>query len=85
MSKHTLPATLPADWFASFKLPSSDGCYESFKVIHPANGAHPFVIHTAFYVDDAENPEDNKWCYQWGTYCKTLEEAQIAFKKAIGS
>jgi hypothetical protein len=83
MSKHTLPATLPADWFASFGLPSSDGCYESFVVIHPSNSDyHPFVVHTASWVDDCEKPF---WVYRNGTYCRTLEEAKSNFKVAIGA
>ena len=83
MAYHTLPKKLPGDWLASFKLPSRDGVYEQFLVVHPANSTYdPFVVHTATYYDEGENK--GKWAYSSGTYCRTLERAQVVFVRDIG-
>jgi hypothetical protein len=77
--RHTLPNALPSDWLAAVALPDSDGCYRGYKVIRPSgSNYHPFVIHTAVWMDDCEEP---KWSYQNGTYCKTQEEALAEFGK----
>ena len=84
MAYHTLPKKLPGDWLASFKLPSRDGVYEQFLVIHPANSTYdPFVVHTATYYDEGENKGD--WAYSSGTYVRTLERAQVVWLKAVAS
>jgi len=83
MSLHTLPASLPTDWLASQKLPSSDGSYEAWLVIHPSNSNyHPFVVHKAWYIDEGEYK--GKMEYGYGSYCATLEEARKAFAERGG-
>lgn len=78
MSLHTLPDALPVDWLASRKLPSTDGLYESWIVVHPSqSNYHPFVVHLGYYID--EGAYKGKFEYQHGNYCKTLEEAMTAF------
>lgn len=79
--KHTLPKNLPGDWLAAFKMPSQDGLYERFIVIHPADGYDPFVVHMAHFND--ENGPDAGWSYAHGTYCRTLERAQIVWVKTV--
>jgi len=75
---HTLPAALPSDWLASRKLPSGDGSYESWIVVHPSQSDyHPFVVHLGYYID--EGAYKGKFEYQHGNYCRTLEEAMKAF------
>jgi hypothetical protein len=81
MSKtHTLPSTLPTEWIASFKMPSRNGCYESFKVLRNVGGYHPYVVHTASYKDEGD---ERGWFYHGGHYAKTLDEAEKNFKNAI--
>lgn len=80
MALHTMPKSLPADWLASHKLPSGDGMYESWIVIHPSNSSyHPFAVHLGYYID--EGAFKGKFEYQRGDYCTTLEEAQKKFKE----
>ena len=80
MAMHTAPTSLPADWVASLKLPSSEGMYESWIVIHPSNSSyHPLVVHRAYYFDEGESK--GQFAYEHGTYCKDLPEAQKAFTK----
>jgi hypothetical protein len=82
MAMHKTPKMLPGDWFASFKLPSRDGLYERFIVIHSADSAYdPFVVHTAAYYDEGEFK--GQWVYSSGTYCRTLDRAQVVWMKAI--
>jgi hypothetical protein len=77
---HTLPAALPIEWLASKKLPSSNGCYETWIVIHPSNSNyHPYVVHKAWYVDEGEFA--GTFAYGNGQYCKTLVEAHEYFKE----
>lgn len=85
MAMHTLPKNLPGDWIASFKMPSRDGCYESFIVIRPITekGAYDkFMVHNAFFMDEGENK--GKWSYSTGDYVKTLESATARFTKRAG-
>jgi len=80
MALHTLPASLPSDWLASKKLPSADGMYESWIVLHPSNSPyHPFVVHKGYYID--EGAYKGKFEYQHGEYCATLEEGHATFAK----
>lgn len=82
MALHTLPDALPSDWLASKKLPSADGMYESWIVLHPSNSSyHPFVVHKGYYID--EGAYKGKFEYQHGEYCKTLEEAQSRFETRL--
>ena len=84
MAMHKTPKKLPGDWFASFKLPSRDGVYQQYLVIHSANSTYdPFVVHTAHYVDEGENK--GEWVYASGTYVRTLERAQVVWLKAVAS
>ena len=79
MATHTMPKSLPSDWIASFKLPSSEGIYESWIVIHPSqSNYHPFCVHKAWYNDDT-----NEFAYAHGIYCSTENEAKIAFNERI--
>jgi hypothetical protein len=80
MAHHTSPATLPGDWIASHKLPSAEGLYERWIVIHPSNSNyHPYVVHRACYFDEGESK--GKFAYECGDYCATIEEAYAAFAK----
>jgi hypothetical protein len=80
MALHTMPESLPANWLASKKLPSADGMYESWIVLHPSNSSyHPFVIHKGYFIDEGEYK--GKFEYQHGEYCATIEEAHKAFKE----
>lgn len=82
MALHNLPPSLPVEWKAAFKLPSADGMYESWIVIHPSNSSyHPLVVHKAFYYDEGESK--GKFAYEHGTYCKDMPEAEKAFKERI--
>lgn len=82
MALHTMPESLPADWIASKKLPSSEGSYEAWNVVHPTQGGyHPFVLHRAWYIDEGESK--GTFSYAYGVYCKTLEEAMKAFEEKI--
>lgn len=84
MAMHTLPKKLPGDWKAAFKLPSRDGVYERFIVLHPSNSDYDkFVVHTAAFFDEGENK--GEWSYSCGTYCRTLERAQVVWLKAVAS
>jgi len=79
MALHSLPPSLPAEWVASRKLPSSDGNYESWIVIHPSNSNyHPFVVHLGYYIDEGDYK--GQFEYQRGDYCQTLEEAYKKFE-----
>jgi len=85
MATHTLPSTLPGDWLASFKMPSREGCYETFIVIRPikSKGSYDkFMVHNAFYMDEGENK--GEWAYTSGDYVKTLESATARFVKRAG-
>jgi hypothetical protein len=80
MAFHTLPESLPSDWLASKKLPSANGMYESWIVMHPSNSSyHPYVVHLGYYIDEGQFK--GKFEYQRGEYCATLEEAHTAFAK----
>ena len=82
MAMHTLPKKLPGDWLAAFKLPSTDGVYERFIVIHPSTSLRdPFVVHIAGYVDEGEYK--GQWSYSSGTYCRTMDEAQVEWLKKV--
>ena len=82
MAKHTLPPSLPVDWLASRKLPSSEGSYESWMVLHPSNSSyHPYVVHLGYYVDEGDYK--GQFAYQHGEYCVTLEEAQKKFEARV--
>lgn len=83
MAMHTLPKKLPGDWKAAFKLPSRDGVYERFIVIHPGSTHDPFVVHTAAFHDEGDNK--GEWSYSTGTYCRTLERAQVVWLKMVAS
>jgi hypothetical protein len=84
MAYHTSPASLPGNWFASHKLPSADGLYERWIVIHPSNSNyHPYAVHQACYYD--EGVSKGNFAYERGDYCQTLEEAQKKFEARIKS
>lgn len=81
--KHTLPKTLPGDWIASFKQPSSEGCYEAFVVIRATDPGEydKYQVHTAFYKDEGEQ---QGWAYSHGDYVQTLEAATSRFMERAG-
>ena len=82
MALHTSPATLPGDWLASRKLPSTEGMYERWIVIHPSKSSyHPFVVHQACYYDEGESK--GQFAYERGDYCQTLDEAQKKFESRM--
>jgi hypothetical protein len=79
MSLHSYPSTIPGDWIANKRIPSGDGCYCSWKVVHPVSGAHPFCLHTAWYVDE-EGSDAGTFQYGNGKYFRTEAEAVDAFE-----
>jgi len=83
--RHTLPSTLPGDWIAAVRRPSSDGVYEGYTVVRASkekNAYDPFMVHTAHYIDEGENA--GKWSYGSGDYCKSLDRALAIFVKRSG-
>jgi hypothetical protein len=80
---HKLPKTLPGNWIASCKQPSSAGCYESFICVRASDAGSydKYQVHSAYYKDEGEQ---KGWCYACGDYCKDLPSAMASFVKRAG-
>lgn len=68
---HELPEALPVDWLRSKRLPSSDGCYQSWIVLRNVGGYEPFAVHLACWADD-----DREWRYSSGVYTQDQKTAE---------
>ena len=79
---HTHPAVLPETWLASKPLPTSDGSYNSFIVLHKVEGDHPYATHMAYFIDDQPgNYGTNHWEYCNGHYYENLNTAMADYEK----
>lgn len=76
---HALPESLPVEWLASVKQPSSQGTFESWIVLREGEkGSYDkFRIHLAYWEDTS-----GRWNYAHGDYIMegTFQEA---FKKFL--
>lgn len=73
----TIPDTFPSEWIKHSDVVVQEGCYPTCTVIRPWNKFTPIVVHTAIFFENGEIG------YERGTYCRTLEEAEKAFKARV--